>query len=32
MGECGRRTVERRFAIGCMVRGTLDVYRKVLAC
>jgi glycosyltransferase involved in cell wall biosynthesis len=32
MGERGRRTVEEKFSVDRMVRGTIDVYRKVLAC
>jgi glycosyltransferase involved in cell wall biosynthesis len=32
MGERARRTVEEKFTVDAMVRGTIDVYRKVLAC
>ena len=32
LAERARRTLEERFSVDAMVRGTIDVYRKVLAC
>lgn len=32
LGERARRTAAGRFSIAAMVRGTIDVYRKVLSC
>lgn len=32
LGARGRRTVEERFTVVAMVRGTIDVYRQVLSC
>jgi hypothetical protein len=32
MGAAGRRRVAERFTIEAMVRGTIEVYEKVLAC
>ncbi len=32
IGERGRRTAEERFSVEHMLRGTIDVYRKVLLC
>ena len=31
LGAEGRRTVEERFTVDAMVRGTIDVYRKLEA-
>jgi glycosyltransferase involved in cell wall biosynthesis len=32
LGEAGRRTVAEKFSTGRMVRDTLAVYRRILAC
>lgn len=32
LGECARERVREKFSVAAMVRGTLDVYTRILSC